>query len=86
MLSKPTVAQLRSAAHLGSQSFWKDFESMIDGELVAILNLMVDSRDLAVLHQLQGRARALKELRQVVVESPALLEKVERPSGGTRGF
>lgn len=71
---------------LAGQPAWREFENMIDGEITSILMLMVDSRDMAVLHQLQGRARALKELKQMMGDSPSLLEKVERPSGGTRGF
>lgn len=86
MLSKSTPSQLRAAVALMGSPMWKDLESAIDSEVAAILNLMVDTRDLAVLHQLQGRARALKELKMFVLESPTRLEKVERPSGGARGF
>ena len=86
MLSKPTVAQLRSAVHLVGQPAWKDVESMIDNEISAILALMLDSRETVVLHQMQGRGRALRDLKRVMAECREMLEKVERPSSGARGF
>lgn len=86
MLTKPKASHLRAAVTLTGLTLWRDFESLIDSEIAGILDLIVESRDMAVLHQLQGRARALKELKQLIVDSPTLLEKVERPSGGTRGY
>jgi hypothetical protein len=47
---------------------------------------MVDSRDETVLRQLQGRAAAIKEFLTFVNKSSEVMEKIERPSGGTRGM
>ena len=86
MLSKPTTAQLRSAVILAGLPAWREVEGWIDSELAAVVALMLDSRDPTTLHQMQGRAKALKELKQAVGNASLMLEKVERPSGGTRGY
>ena len=86
MLTKATPHQLRAAHVLRTQGQWGELESMLKAELFRAYELMVDSRDETILRQLQGRALAMKELMAFVNNSTDVLEKAERPSGGTRGL
>jgi len=86
MLTRPTDHQLRAAHVLRTQGQWGELESYLRAELQRVYELMVDSRDETVLRQLQGRAAAIKEFLTFVNKSSEVMEKIERPSGGTRGM
>lgn len=86
MLTKATSHQLRAAHNLRTQGQWKELEGYLQGELARVLDLMVSCLEDAPLRQLQGRAKALSEFMTFVNDSTDVMEKAERPSGGTRGF
>jgi hypothetical protein len=78
MLTKPTLAQLRAASRLAPQPDWRELMSLVDVELAEIFLRMTDSHNTVVLHQLQGRAQALKDFRKLVGESQVLLERMTK--------
>jgi hypothetical protein len=49
---------------------------MLDKELEATFQHLVQSPDPAKLHQMQGRAQILQEFQAAVREAPATLEKL----------
>lgn len=75
MLSKPTVQALQGLAALSKQNHWRAIESLITEELNATLTRMIDTPDERDLRQLQGRAKLLKEIQQLVHNAPDELKR-----------
>jgi hypothetical protein len=82
MLSEITVQQRRAAQTLSQSSCWPKLKEMLDAELGSIFVAMTSAMNPVVVHQLQGRAKALSELLGTILEASTDLEKIERrPSG-----
>lgn len=78
MIHRPTSSSLRGLHVAAQLPSWKGVDEMLTNELNAVHEAMADSREIAVLHQLQGRAQLIKEIRKLVVEAPSIMEKLER--------
>jgi hypothetical protein len=85
MLSKATVKQLRAAHYLTQQAFYSDLRAAVEAELVVLFERLSESQNVALLHQFQGRAQALKEFLKFLETSKDVLEKIERSPSGARG-
>lgn len=86
MLTRPTDRQLRAAHDLRTHGGWAELGGYLKAELDRTHELMTGCLEEAPLRQLQGRAKALTEFMAFVNESTDVLERAERPSGGTRGY
>ena len=76
MLSVVTISERRAAQALSQSSYWPALNSMLQSELAAIYSNMTDQMNVITVHQLQGRAKALKELLQVILTASSTLEKI----------
>jgi hypothetical protein len=78
MLKKPAINDLRAAARISPLPDWAVMAEMIEGELQEIYSRMTDSHNTVVLHQLQGRAQALKDFRLLIKNSQGYLERMTK--------
>ena len=82
MLCEVLVPHRRAAQALSQSPCWPKLQELLDAELAAIHLAMDSTMNTKVLYQLQGRAKALRELLETVRNASADLEKIERrPSG-----
>jgi hypothetical protein len=75
MLSTPSPDALMALEQASRLPRWTDIEKMIDAELQAILDRILGSKDTADLHELRGRAKALREFQQTVRDARQTLAK-----------
>lgn len=78
MIHRTELSDVRALHALAQQPSWKGFDAMLERELNAVHERMTESRDIAVLHQLQGRAQLINEIRRLVANTPSLLEKLDQ--------
>lgn len=78
MLRKPTINELRAAGRLNALPEWREVANMIEGELQEIYLRLSDTHNVVVLHQLQGRAQALKDFRIVMANALDYLERMSK--------
>lgn len=76
MLKKPNKAALRSLFALTKHLAWRDLTSMLDEELQATYDLLTESRDPAILHQMQGRAQFIRDFQKAARDVRSNLEKL----------
>ena len=82
MLTRPNARQLQVLHLLKNHAFWPEVEAVINAEIAAIAVRLTEARDEIDFRQMQGRAQALRDFRQLLAQSGSTLEKVERlPSG-----
>jgi hypothetical protein len=82
MLKPPDLKQLRALHALKAHAAWGDFQQMLILQRQAALDLLEQTTDTVALHQLQGRAQAIREILAVVDTVADLLTK----SGVTTTF
>lgn len=75
MLTQPTPEQLMALVSITQQSRWREVDALIEAEIEATVQRMLDNADIGVLHECRGRAKALKEFQSLVREAPETLEK-----------
>lgn len=78
MLHKPTLPELRALTSLQGSAQWRDFQTMLLSEIAAISKVLQDTPDTVTLYRMQGRAKALSELLEVIGDAKAILEKLDR--------
>lgn len=78
MLSTVTGQQRRAAQALSQTAYWPMLHSLLNAELAAITQALVETQNLVTVHQLQGRAKATRAILDVVLTASAVLEKIER--------
>lgn len=66
---------LRSLFHIGQSNEGKSLDEFLQRELGAIFEKLTDSQQTVALHQLQGRAQAIRDLRQAIATAGADLTK-----------
>jgi hypothetical protein len=76
MLATPSEAALIALEQATKLPRWGDVNKMIEAELNAVLERMLGSRDDATLHELRGRAMALKDFQKVARDASATLVKM----------
>jgi hypothetical protein len=76
MLNVPTPDQLIALEQATKLPRWRDIDMMIEAELSAVLDRILGATDTAVLHELRGRAKALKEFQQTARDASATLVKM----------
>lgn len=76
MLTHPTAQQLRALIVLNSHSAWDEAKKFIEAELAEIHSRLTYTSDEVQLRQLQGRAAALRELRDSVQGARKELERL----------
>ena len=74
MLSKPSSEALRAITQLRAIPAWADVLKMLEAELDTTMLMLIERQDEPSIRQLQGRARLLKDLRQLAEEAPRLLD------------
>lgn len=75
MLRQPPVPVLRALVQLRAIPAWDVILDMLAAEQAHTLDLLMERQDDAAIRQLQGRARLLKEIRQLAADAPELLAK-----------
>jgi len=75
MLSRPTNEALIVLEQISRLPRYTDFNKMIEAELATIMDKLMGATDIAVIHELRGRAKALKEFQAAVAQAPATLVK-----------
>jgi hypothetical protein len=80
MLTPPTKEALIALDQVTKFPRWGDVEKLIEAELKAILDRMLGTREAADLHELRGRAKALKELQQMWRDAADTLKKMGQTS------
>lgn len=86
MLATVSLQQRRAAHALSQQSWWPALRELMETELGVVNAAMRDAMNIVVLHQLQGRAKAICELRDLVLTAGEVIAQAERhaerlPSG-----
>lgn len=76
MLTKPTAQALRSLYSFSRQTGWADVDQMFKDELARTYEMLAESRDDAILRQLQGRAQLIREILSLAQSAQATLEKL----------
>jgi hypothetical protein len=76
MLTQPTAQHLRAMMVLNSHSAWDGVGKFLDDELAEIHRRLTYTADEVQVRQLQGRAAAIRELRDAVTGSRQSLEKL----------
>lgn len=78
MMSQPTAEQLQALVHLSSTPEWRRIDAIFEGEYLAILDRLVEGPDDLILRRLQGRAKMLKDFRELVASAPTSLGKLTK--------
>lgn len=76
MLTKLTEQQLQALAVLAQQGWWSKVDELIEAEIQAVVERMIENRDAAVLHEHRGYIKALKTFQSTAREAPTTLEKM----------
>lgn len=77
MLTKPTIQQVTAMHVTVHQPYWKDVGQLIELELEATLDAILNTADTAAVHVLRGRAQVLKELLALSKGTRALLDRMD---------
>jgi hypothetical protein len=75
MLTSPSSQQLMALVAIVQQGYWIKVDEMIEAEIKATVDRMLENSDPAVLHECRGRAKALREFQSTAREASAILEK-----------
>lgn len=75
MLSKPDERQIIALARIHSQG---EIGKLIEAEIEVAVNVMVENRDPAVLHEMRGYIKALREFQSATHDAAKTLEKQGR--------
>jgi hypothetical protein len=73
MLSSVSRQQRLAAHGLSQHTWWSALNNMLTQELAMIYELMTTTQNPVALHQLQGRAQALRELQACVNEAGEII-------------
>lgn len=76
MLTKPSAQALRSLTGFSRQTGWAAVDQMFKDELSKTYEMLADSADEALIRQLQGRAKLIREFLSLVHDAPRTLEKL----------
>jgi len=76
MLAQPTDQQLQALAVLAQQSWWTKVNELLEAEIQAVVDRMIENRDSAVLHEHRGYIKALKTFQSTAREASTTLEKM----------
>lgn len=80
MLIQLTPAQLTSLERLYKQPLGTEISKLLDAEIAALVDRMVDNSDIAVLHECRGRIKALREFQSSMRDAEKTLGKMGRTS------
>lgn len=75
MLKTPDNAAYIALDQVTKLPRWVDIDKMIEAELTAILDRILGSSVTEELHELRGRAKALREFQAAAREAPTVLAK-----------
>lgn len=75
MLKKIDNRQLSAAANISSHPQWLDFRGYLELELSACYDAILETDSESALHELRGRAKALKGIVKLVDTSRDVLNK-----------
>jgi hypothetical protein len=77
MLSNVSLQQRRAAYALSQQNWWPALRELIDAELDTVHELMTVAMNPVVIHQLQGRSRSLREMRDLILTAGDVIAHAE---------
>ena len=75
MLAQLTNQQLMDLASLAQQPRWERVNDIIEAEIAASVQRLIDNSDAAVLHELRGRIKGLRDFQSEAREAMRTLEK-----------
>jgi hypothetical protein len=74
----PNRDQLQAVVELSRLPQWKRINEILEAEYQATAEKLVGALDVVATRKLQGRAKMLKDLQELVASAPTLLEKLRR--------
>jgi hypothetical protein len=80
MLTKPSVKQLEALSAVTRLPYWSEVNGLLEAELRAVVERMIDTPDERELRQLQGMAKFIKKFQEMASNAPEHLARQGRTS------
>lgn len=76
MFSTPTPDALIACEQVTKLPRWTEIDKMIEAEIACVMDRLLGANEVSKLHELRGRAMALKEFQQTVRDARRKLEQM----------
>jgi len=78
------LAQARALASLSREAGWSQVDRILTAELDLVLHQLMTAQEVVQIHQLQGRAKFIKDFRELVAQAPETVSKLTQSTSASR--